>query len=460
MVFRIFNQYIPIRKLFLFGAESAFIYTIVLTASIVMQGDLLQEGNPYIGSLLITAAVQICLYICDLYDFKIFRSNLELLIRLLQSLGSALILVALLYFIFPRLIIGRGIFLFSIGFIGLGVICWRFLYNEFLKMKYSDQRIIIVGSGSLAKSIARQILDQVDSGFRIIGFTAREPEKVGLRLVNPSIIGTHDQIAAIAERERIHRIIVANEDRRGCLSLNQLLECKTKGIIIEDGIEFYERLAGKLEIDHLHPSFMIFSDGFRVSRFIRLLKRSMDLILSLTGLVTAAPLMMVIVCLIKIESPGPILYRQERVGENGTPFNLLKFRSMRDNAETDGPVWAEKEDNRVTRIGKWLRKARLDEIPQMINVLTGSMSFVGPRPERPHFVEKLRLAIPYYDQRSSVLPGITGWAQIRYPYGASIAESAEKLRYDLYYIKNMSLAFDLFIIFDTIKTILLGKGAR
>jgi len=334
------------------------------------------------------------------------------------------------------------------------------LYNEFLKMKYSDQRIIIVGSGSLAKSIARQILDQVDSGFRIIGFTAREPEKVGLRLVNPSIIGTHDQIAAIAERERIHRIIVANEDRRGCLSLNQLLECKTKGIIIEDGIEFYERLAGKLEIDHLHPSFMIFSDGFRVSRFIRLLKRSMDLILSLTGLVTAAPLMMVIVCLIKIESPGPILYRQERVGENGTPFNLLKFRSMRDNAETDGPVWAEKEDNRVTRIGKWLRKARLDEIPQMINVLTGSMSFVGPRPERPHFVEKLRLAIPYYDQRSSVLPGITGWAQIRYPYGASIAESAEKLRYDLYYIKNMSLAFDLFIIFDTIKTILLGKGAR
>ncbi len=463
MIFRIFNQYVPVRRLLLFGVESSFILLIVAACPVLLQGTLRRDGGGahlLLEAVLIAAVVQMCLYYCELYDFKIFRSNLELMIRLLQSLGFALIVLAAIYFLFPSIRIGRGVLLFSLIFISLGVICWRFLYNGFLKMKYLDQKILILGEGPLATGIAREVLDRRDCGFKVIGFTTHDSNRVGERLVNPSIIGTHGSVAAIAEAQKLQRIIVAHDDRRGRVPLDQLLKCKTGGIMIEEGSEFYEHLTGKIDIDHLHPSTMIFSDGFRKTRMIKLIKRAMDCSLAFAGLVILSPVMAAAALLIKLDTPGPVFYQQERVGENGRVFKLLKFRSMRDDAEKNGPVWASVEDDRVTRIGKWLRKGRLDEIPQMINVLTGSMSFVGPRPERPHFVRTLRTAIPYYDQRSCVPPGITGWAQIRYPYGASLEDAAQKLRYDLYYIKNMSLTFDLFIIFDTIKIVLFGKGAR
>jgi sugar transferase (PEP-CTERM system associated) len=358
------------------------------------------------------------------------------------------------------LIVGRGIFLMSLSFVGAVIICWRMSYNYFLRTRQLDQKIMIIGCGPLAINIAREIIEKVDTGFKIIGFITEKPERIGERLINPSIIGDQSQIHEIAQRERVARIIVTLDERRGKFPEAELLECKMKGITIEEGIEFYERLTGKLQVENLRSSSLIFSDGFKKSKLTMGVKRAIGFSCSLVGLVLLSPLILILSILIKIDSRGLVLYQQERVGENGKVFKLIKFRSMIENAESKGPMWADQSDNRVTRIGRWMRKWRLDEIPQMFNVLKGDMSFVGPRPERPFFVEQLRKEIPFYDQRFSVKPGITGWAQIKYRYGASKEDALEKLKYDLYYIKNLSSLFDLIIIFETIKVVLFGKGAR
>jgi sugar transferase (PEP-CTERM system associated) len=319
---------------------------------------------------------------------------------------------------------------------------------------------MIIGSGPLAKNIAKEIVERVDTGFKVIGFITDNPERVGQKLVNPSIINDQSQILDIAIKESVDRIIVALEERRGKFPDAQLLECKMRGIAVEEGIEFYERLTGRLQVESLRPSFLIFSDGFKKSKLTMWTKRITEFSLSLIGLFLLSPITLVISILIKIDSRGPVFYKQERVGERGKIFKLLKFRSMVENAETNGPVWAEQDDKRITRVGRWMRKWRIDEIPQMFNVLKGDMSFVGPRPERSFFVERLRKEIPFYDQRFSVKPGVTGWAQIKYRYGASKEDALEKLEYDLYYIKNLSPLYDFLIIFETIKVVLSGKGAR
>ncbi len=462
MIIRIFNHYIPPRRIILFGLESLFILMILILFAHGMDSGFAWGGQKNLlpKAFLIVMTVQVCLYTMELYDFRVFRSNLEMTIRLMQSLGSALIILATLYFFFPFIRIGRGTFLSSLIFIGLVIFGWRLLYNAFLKIKYVDQKMLILGEGTLAKNIAEEIIDQADSGFKIVGFIAQRPEKIGDKIMNTTVIGTHEQILDLALNHKVNRIIVAHEDRRNILPLKELLECKTKGIKIEEGIEFYERLTGKLKIENLNPSFIIFSDGFKRSRITGVIKRSEDIVMSFIGVIVLSPLVLLISLLIKIDSSGPVFYRQERVGENGRIFDLLKFRSMRDDAELSGPVWAKKNDNRITRVGRWLRNTRFDEIPQLINVLKGEMSFVGPRPERFHFVEQLRKVIPFYDQRFCVLPGITGWAQVKYHYGASVEDAAEKLKYDLYYIKNMSLGFDLFIIFETIRIVLFGTEDR
>lgn len=472
MVPRIFNRYIPFHKLAFFLMDSIFIMGMVILGAylrFIVLGDyfpswgdstrFLTYGYLFPRTLLIIATIQLSLYYFDLYDFKIFRSNLELVIRLLQSLGAASIVLAVLYHLFSNLIIGRGIFLISLGFMGGVIVSWRIIYNHILRTRHLDQKIMIIGSGGLAKNIAREILERDDIGFKIIGFITENPERVGEKLVNPSIIGDQSQIHDIATREKIARIIVALDERRGRFPEAQLLECKMGGIAIEEGIEFYEHLTGKLQVENLRPSSLIFSDGFRKPKLTMWMKRIVGFSFSLIGLILLSPLILIISFLIKIDS-GPVFYKQERTGENGRVFKLIKFRSMIENAEANGPVWADQNDNRVTRIGRWIRKWRLDEIPQMINVLKGDMSFVGPRPERPYFVNQLRQEIPFYDQRFSVKPGITGWAQIKYRYGASKDDALEKLKYDLYYIKNLSSLFDMVIVFETVKVVFFGKGAR
>ncbi|MCX5908664.1 MAG: TIGR03013 family PEP-CTERM/XrtA system glycosyltransferase [Deltaproteobacteria bacterium] len=277
---------------------------------------------------------------------------------------------------------------------------------------------------------------------------------------NMTVIGNFSEISSLCKNAQVDRIVVALDERRGTLPVEELLGCRLKGIQVDDGVAFSEHLSGKLSVENLRPSSLIFSNHFKRSAIYKGIKRSVDRLSSVLGLAISSPALLLIALAIKWDSPGPVLYRQERVGEDGKGFELLKFRSMRVDAEANGPVWAMREDTRVTRVGRIIRKLRLDEIPQMLNVLRGEMSFVGPRPERPFFVERLKREIPFYTHRHSVVPGITGWAQIYYPYGASKEDAQEKLKYDLYYIKHASLLMDLTIILETFKIILLGRGAR
>jgi sugar transferase (PEP-CTERM system associated) len=323
-----------------------------------------------------------------------------------------------------------------------------------------QEHVLIVGTSASARIVAREVLDQRDYAYTIVGFTDEDPSRIGTSIVNPKVIGTHADIMRLVRDHRVNRIIVALADRRGRLPIEELLEAKLQGVRIEEPETTYERLTGKIMLDELKPSWLIFSDGFRARRVTRAIKRAIDLALALVGLALAAPLMVLTALAVRVDSVGPILYAQERVGEHGRRFTLYKFRSMRTDAERGTPLWARDQDDRVTRVGRFIRLTRLDEMPQLWNVLRGDMSFVGPRPERPFFVEQLTEAIPFYHQRHAVKPGATGWAQVKYRYGASFEDAREKLRYDLYYIKHMSIIFDLTIVFDTIKVILSRRGAQ
>jgi sugar transferase (PEP-CTERM system associated) len=464
MILKIFNQYIPFRKLAFVFLEAVFIIGMVYLGAFLRfywegPAPTLDEGL-FLKALIIALISQLCLYYFDLYDLKIFKSNLELAIRLLQSLGVASIVLAVLYYLYPDLIIGRGVFFISLAFMAAIIILWRLLYNGLIKTKRLDQRILIVGCGALASNIARIIEGTEDSGFKVIGFIAEDSQTLAEATEIGPVIGIQSQIVQLVEKENVERIIVALDDRRGRFPEAQLLACKLKGVEVREGIKFYENLTGKLQVENMTPSFIIFSTSFIKSKWSRGLKRVTEFAVSSVGLALLSPVLVLIPLLIKLEDGGSVFYKQERVGKDGKIFGLLKFRSMIENAEAGGPVWSEVNDPRITRIGRWIRKCRLDEIPQMLNVLKGEMSFIGPRPERPSFVDILRQKIPFYDLRISVRPGITGWAQIRYPYGASEEDALEKLKFDLYYIKNWSFFFDALILFETIKVVLFGKGAR
>lgn len=322
------------------------------------------------------------------------------------------------------------------------------------------KRLLILGTGQLAKELCQVLVSKRSHLFEVIGFLSPDPKQVGERLVNPGVIGIFEQLFEIVERHHVRTIAVCLEDGRALLPIHTLLDFKAMGLDVVDGHRLYEQEAGRLSIDLLKPSALIFSTGFR-RRFLTMgIKRLIDLGMSLASLALLAPLFALVAVLIKLESHGPVLYRQTRIGRQGNPFVILKFRSMRQDAEEDGAQWAAADDPRITRMGRWLRKWRIDELPQLINVLKGSMGLVGPRPERPSFVEELRGFIPYYDLRHTVRPGITGWAQIRFRYAASAQDSHIKLQYDLYYVKNLSIVLDMRILLETIRVVLLGEGAR
>lgn len=322
------------------------------------------------------------------------------------------------------------------------------------------KRVLILGAGQLAKDLCQVLIANGLSRYKVVGFLDKDASRVGERLVNPGIIGVFDELFEMVERHRVKMIAVCLEDRRGGLPVETLLDFKAMGLEVVDGHHLYEEEAGRLSIDLVKPSTLIFSTGFRRRWILMSLKRLVDLLAAAAGVALLAPLGAVVAVLIKMDSPGPIFYRQTRIGLRGMPYVLWKFRSMQEGAEEDVARWAAQEDPRITRLGRWLRKWRIDELPQLINVLKGEMSLVGPRPERPAFVSELRSTIPYYDLRHTVRPGITGWAQIRFRYGASVEDSHTKLQYDLYYIKNLSLALDFRIILGTIRVVLLGAGAR
>jgi sugar transferase (PEP-CTERM system associated) len=456
---QLFNRYVSPRGLTVFGCEILLIFGSVAIAARAhgAGADVAHDGWKI---ALITGLCQLCFYYNDLYDLTIVHSSRELLIRLLQAAGAASILVALLYLLIPSIAIGNGIFVSSLVIFLLAIIAWRLLFNRLAYTSQLEERVLIVGTGATARMVARQIQSQHDFGYRVIGFIDDSPAS-GQSVLNPATIGTAEDIPHIVTRYDVDRIVVGLSDRRGRLPISELLQAKLSGVRVEDATTTYERLAGKILIDDLKPSWLIFSDGFVISRWTRLCKRLIDLALASIGFALAAPLTLLTALAVYLESDGPVLYRQERVGESGRTFTLLKFRSMRADAEKAGlPIWAKENDDRITRVGRFIRKTRLDELPQLWNVLRGDMSFVGPRPERPFFVEQLAQEIPFYQQRHAVKPGVTGWAQIKYQYGSSIEDAMEKLRYDLYYIKHLSIALDLSIVFDTVKVIIFGKGAK
>lgn len=403
----------------------------------------------------------IAFYLFDLYDFVVMHDRRELVLRLVQALGLAWIALALSFYAFPQLMLGRGISLIALPLALSLMVGWRVSIHWLLGHPGFGERILIVGSGNLAVEVASEVLERPDAGYRIVGFVGTDSELLGKSLINPRVIGVTSELNQVVERENIDRIVVAMGERRGQLPTQELLSLSLAGTVsIEEGASFYERLTGRVSLNMVRPSWLIFSGRGRQARLAGLTRSVVHRIVAFVGAVLSLPIVLVTAVLIKLDSRGPVLYRQERVGKNGRPFTLMKFRSMRVDAEQEGPVWATKDDDRTTRLGRIIRKIRVDEIPQFWNILRGDMNFVGPRPERPHFVAQLAQEIPYYEQRHLIPPGLTGWAQIKYPYGASIEDARQKLQYELYYIKNQSLILDAIILFETIKIILFGRGAR
>ena len=454
---QLFNRYVSTRSLTVFTGELFLIFgSVALAAGLQTGGDL--SGDLW-RIALVTGICQLCLYYNDCYDLTLVHSNRELVVRLLQAVGAASIVLAALYSALPALMIGDGIFVSALVVFVVGILGWRLLFNRLTGTLKLQERILFVGTGKTARTVARQILDQHDFGYAVVGFIDEDASRIGERVVNPAIVGTPADIPRLVAHHQIDRIVVGLSDRRGKLPVEELLQAKMAGVRVEDATTTYERVTGKILIDDLRPSWLIFSDGFRVSRASRIAKRAIDLALSIVLAVCSFPLMVLTALAVWLEDGRPVLYCQERVGENGRRFTLCKFRSMRTDAEKGTPIWAKDNDNRITRVGRIIRKTRLDELPQLWNVLRGDMSFVGPRPERPYFVAELAKEIPFYQQRHAVKPGLTGWAQVKYRYGSSLEDAMEKLRYDLYYIKHLSVFFDLTIVFDTVKVVLFRKGA-
>ena len=464
---RIFKQYYPIRNIFFFIGEGIVIFAAVLVACWLLLNVELFGLDRWLclKIFLISLVCQTCLYYNDLYDLKVTDTFYELAIRLLQALGTAAIILAVIYLVFPKTIVGTGIFAVSIVFVIILIVSWRFFYALILNRGIFNQKIILLGSGLLAQSILDEIINRKDSGYTVAVNVQDSLENLDFSCdqLDTKIIckKDFDGLCELADHLDIKKVVVAIKERRGTLPLRELVNCRVKGIDVIEGTSFYEMLAGKLIVDQINPAWIIFSEGFYKSRTRRFIKRTIDLIISLSMIIFFFPIIIVIALLIKIDSTGPVLFAQERVGKNKKPYMLYKFRSMIEDAEKkSGPVWASDNDKRITRIGSNIRKWRIDEIPQLWNVLKGDMSFVGPRPEREFFVKQLEEVIPYYGERFSVKPGITGWAQVCYGYGASVEDAVEKVNYDLFYIKNMSSFMDLMIILRTIKIVLFGKGAR
>jgi sugar transferase (PEP-CTERM system associated) len=454
---RVFNRHVSMRGLTVFGLE-----TLLVSGSVVAAAHLHGSLEHVTGTLwkvvLVTVLCEICFYYNDLYDLTCVHPKGELLVRVLQGTGAAAIALAAVSMLLPSARLGNGTFLITLGVLVVAMPLWRVAFDGLASDPRLEERVLVVGTGPLALTVARQIRAQHDFPYRLVGFI-EDPSGAGSGTAGP-VLGAPADLSRIVEAYGIERIVVGLADRRGHLPIDKLLHAKLAGVRVEDAATTYERMTGKILVDDLKPSWLIFSDGFEASRVTRLAKRLFDLAGALFGIVVAAPIMLLTAIAVRLDSPGPVLYRQERVGENGRLFTLYKFRSMRIDAEQGTPIWAKNHDSRVTRVGRVIRLTRLDELPQFWNVLRGEMSFVGPRPERPFFVEQLARAVPFYMARHAVKPGVTGWAQVRYRYGASVEEAIEKLRYDLYYIKHLSLVFDLTILVDTIKVVVCRRGAQ
>jgi len=457
-----FSQYLSVRTLFLVISESFLIWGTLQLCSLVLLNDVQFSGLLLYRAVFFTLICQGCFYYCDLYNGAIEKERRRLFLRLAQALGVCSVLWALIWILFPETSLERDVLILAAVVLLGCLFAWRIGFFSWLDHRRQLGRsTLILGTGDLARKLARAILDRPDLGIRIVGFISENPALVGKSLVNPTVLGLISDLGTIVASNNVNEIVVAMPESRGRMPVAELLDLKIRGVAVEDASTLYERITGKVAVDDLRPSWLIFSPGFGNSPLTLFIKRVVEVVLSAAGMVLFFPVMLVVAVLIKLDSKGPVLFAQERVGKNGRIIRILKFRSMAvDAEEKTGPVWASENDPRITRVGRILRKLRFDELPQFVNVLRGDMSFVGPRPERPHFVAQLEKVIPYYSQRHKVKPGVTGWAQVRYQYSASVEDTIEKLQYDLYYIKNLSIWLDLAIIVQTLKIVLRGRGAH
>jgi sugar transferase (PEP-CTERM system associated) len=457
------------RSFILVAGETLLLMMAVVISSIVVAGSyawaMLTDDTAIFRVLLIVLVCQVCLHYSDLYDLRTIDGKKELARRVVRAIGATSLILGVAYWLFPLLVVERGVFLLTAALALLLVMAWRSAFDLITARLAPRERLLLVGTSPAAIVLARELHERrFELGVNNVGFVDPDPARIGAPVINPGVVGTIDDIPGLAARMSVDRVVVSLSDQRGKLPMDRLLDVRLRsGVLFDHLASVYEEYTGKIALENLRPSWLVFSTGFRKTRLLMWTKRAFDVAASVIGLILAAPLMLLSALMLKFESPrDPILYHQERVGLNGQTFIIHKFRSMRSDAEArTGPVWsAGDSDPRITAVGRFMRKTRLDEIPQLWNVLRGDMSLIGPRPERPAFVEQLTQQIPFYGQRHVVKPGVTGWAQVRYSYGASVEDAIEKMQYDLYYVKHMSLMFDLMIALETIKTVVLRRGAK
>jgi sugar transferase (PEP-CTERM system associated) len=462
---RLFNIYYPRRTLVLALSELLLVILAWLIPMTVSYGGDTVEVLLYEGGLMrVAVAVGVlwfCVYYVDLYSASVQANPAEVWTRIFVAIGSACIVLAVLYEVAPGARLQESVLFPGVVLASAGLCASRAAFFRLNRSPRWAERALLLGSGPLVSRLAAEISKRPELGIGLIGYIGSPSPNGNSPAFALKQLGELSAFAEVIRERPVDRVIVTMSERRGALPVQDLLRLQTQGVMVQDGSQLYETMAGRLPLDSVSPGSMLFSSGFHVSSSRLLKKRLYSLVISAVALVVTSPLMLLTALAVMIESPGGALFRQRRVGLGGRVFEILKFRSMSAGAESmTGPVWAQEKDPRVTRVGRVIRKLRFDELPQLVNILRGDMNIVGPRPERPHFVEMLCDQIPYYGLRHSVTPGLTGWAQVCYPYGSSVEESREKLEYDLFYVKNMSLSLDLLILFITLKTVLLGRGAK
>lgn len=455
---RLFNVYYPIRKLILLFGEALIVWTSFLLGAVYeLREDsylVLNYEGGYFKILAVTALVLLCSHWFDLYDTSLLNTKGELYFRLLLVPGLLAFLLAGVSYVRPNYLLGSGSAAVGLTILTIALIGWRMGFSWLVQLPILVERIYVLGTGDRAQRLVQGLRKNPELGIEVASWTGKLEGAVTLDAVAAHLM-------EVVNKQKVHRVIVAMPDRRGTIPMRELLDLRMRGVKIEEATSWLEKMSGKIEVENLYPSWLVFADGFRRSSTFIIVRRFLSIVISMTGLILAAPLFPLVLLIVKLDSKGPAFYTQRRVGKGGTIFKVIKFRTMRQDAEANGGAqWAGANDPRITRVGRFLRSSRLDEIPQLWCVLKGDMAFVGPRPERPEFVEWLSKEIPYYGVRHMVRPGLTGWAQIKYKYGSTVEDAREKLQYDLFYIKNASIGLDLLIMFQTIKTVLLRRGAQ
>lgn len=457
---RLFNVYYPVRTLVLLVVEALIVWLSFVAGTRLQSQDwwlVLNVDGGYLKILAVTGIVLLLSHWFDLYDSSKFDAQWEQSFRILLVLGVVAFSLAAAGVIYRRFSPGHSFLpgeIWGLGVLTVTLFGWRSMYSWMMRHSLLRERVYVLGGGDRAHRVVKGLRQRPEMGIEVVGWSGNLEGAVTREAVAQDVVD-------VVRKNGVHRVIVAMEERRGTLPVDQLLELRQEGVKVEEATLWLEKIHGRIEVDARSPSWLIYADGFRFSSFFRLVRRILNCLVALVGLILALPLLPFIALAVKLGSPGPALYHQERVGRMGKKFHCHKFRTMRQDAEADtGATWALDDDPRITRVGRFLRVSRLDEIPQLWCVLKGDMNFVGPRPERPEFVEWLTKEIPYYGVRHAVRPGITGWAQVKYKYGNTLEDAREKLQYDLFYIKNASLGLDLLIWFETVKIVLLGRGAQ